>query len=70
VDWIRIAKPLLLVGISLQAESSGFGGFSRTDYRSAKRPVRSAGGMLGPTAAPLIVYQNLGSVADCILSQW
>ena len=49
----------------------GFGGFNRTDYRSAaKRTLRSACDTNGRTAGRLISCQNFESVADCILSQW
>jgi len=49
----------------------GFGGFTRTDYRSAvKRTLRSACDTDGRTAGRLISCQNFESVADCILSQW
>jgi hypothetical protein len=48
----------------------GLGGFDRADYRFAKRTLRFACDTDGPTAGGLISYQNLESVADCILSQW
>jgi len=49
----------------------GFGGFNRTDYRSAaKRTLRFACDTDGRTAGRLISCQNFESVADWILSQW
>ena len=49
----------------------GFGGFNRTDYRSAaKRTLRSARDTDARTAGRLISCQNFESVADWILSQW
>jgi hypothetical protein len=47
----------------------GFGGFNRTDYRSANRTFRSACDTDGPTAGRLISCQSFESVADYILSQ-